>query len=118
MNFFEATVSSICHAIASGHDTSLSSSHAGPYNDVTHFVLEQHRAMSSPLRAAIWIATIGVAMLPFLSRGKDMKSLSRLARQDLLSSWRASRLAPLRDLARFYDSLTVLCLYSRNEETK
>lgn len=115
MNYFEKTVSALVHTIASEHDRSPAIRHAGPYGPVATFVIAQAARMTAPLRLPLRVATCGLSLLALVTTGSPFHRLSDCRRRRLVGRWRTSRIAPIRDIMRFYDSLTVVGLYGTNE---
>jgi len=115
MNHFEKTVSALVHTIASEHDRSPSIRHAGPYGSVATFVIAQAYRMTAPLRLPLRVATCGLSLLALVTTGAPFHRLSDARRRRLVDRWRTSRIAPVRDLIRLYDSLTVVGLYGTDE---
>lgn len=111
MNLLDKTVSAIVHTIAAEHDRHPSVRRSGPYLGVTEFVAGQVAHMTAPLRLPIRIATCGLSVLSLLTTGSLFHRLTLERRQRLVDRWRTSALGPVRDVIRFYDSLTVLALY-------
>jgi hypothetical protein len=111
MNLLDKTVSAIVHTIASEHDRHPSVRRSGPYLGVTEFVSGQVAHMTAPLRLPMRIATCGLSVLALLTTGSLFHRLTLERRQRLVDRWRTSALGPVRDVIRFYDSLTVLALY-------
>lgn len=111
MNLFDKTLSAIVHTIASEHDRHPSVRRSGPYLGVTEFVSGQVAHMTAPLRLPMRIATCGLSVLALLTTGSLFHRLTLERRQRLVDRWRTSALGPVRDVIRFYDSLTVLSLY-------
>lgn len=115
MNHFDKTVSALVHTSASAHDRSPSVRHAGPYHVLTEFVSAQVARMTAPLRLPMWLATCGLSVLALLTEGAPFHRLPESRRRRLLDRWRTSRVGPLRDVIRFYDSLTVIALHGLDE---
>jgi len=112
MNLLDKTVSALVHTIAAEHDRHPEVRRPGPYLGVTAFVGGQVAHMTTPLRLPMRIATCGLSVLALLSTGRLFHSLPLEKRRRLVDRWRTSALGPVRDVIRFYDSLTVLALYN------
>ena len=113
-SMFRETVSAICYEIcdwhyADGESTAL----APPYNDVTEFVFDQWMRMPDYLRQPIRAATVLFCLCALLRTGRPYHRNEVIRRRLQRFAWRSSPLSPLRDLMRFYESLTTLALYSR-----
>jgi hypothetical protein len=68
------------------------------------------RFLAWPLR----LATIAFGCRGILAAGKFFHQLAPYRRRILIESWSQSSLGPCRDLIRFYRSLAILALYSRD----
>jgi hypothetical protein len=104
---FTNTVSALCYDLARSHDPG-----SLPCNDVVRFALRQHARLPVFLRWPLRWATIAFGLAgatPYWRRSVE-------ARRRRCESWRQSRLGPCRDLIRFYESLTVMALYSRRHD--
>lgn len=115
MTFLDATISAIVHAIASEHDASPAVPHRGPYARVAQFATGQVAHMTAPLRLPMRIATVGLSVLAIVSTGSWLHRLPVERRRRLVDRWRTSRIGAIRDVIRFYDSLAVLSLFSRDD---
>ena len=96
---FENTVSAICHGISDTKSTKASPA-------VTAFVLRQWQRMPRFLAWPLWLGTIALAFSGIFS-GALFHRLSPAQQQAVLERWRFSPFWPLRDLIRFYRSLTI-----------
>lgn len=112
MNFLDVTISALVHAVASGHDSSPAVRHGRPYHPVAEFAVGQVAHMTAPLRLPMRVATMGLSMLALVSTGSWLHRLPVERRRRLVDRWRNSRVGAIRDVIRFYESLTVLSLYS------
>ncbi len=114
---FQCTVSALCYEIAGSQAPPLAEDTeeklAGPYNDVARFVIRQHRHMPQILGWAIQLATLLFALTALARHGALFHRLPPPRRHVQVAAWTASRLAPCRDLMKFYSSLVILALYSR-----
>jgi hypothetical protein len=110
---FEKTVSAICYEIASSQDSGTAPFDLPPYNDVVAFVLGQWQRMPRFLAWPLRLATLAFATRGLLSGG-FFHQLAPQRRRLQLESWRTSAIPPCRDLVRFYHSLAILALYSRD----
>jgi hypothetical protein len=109
---FKNTVSSLCYAIIKNKQLLENNSSCFPHNQVVNFVLKQHQNMPDYLRLPILILTLGLNSYSFFQKGKLLTSLSTGLRCQYLDQWKQSSFSPLRDLMRFYESLTVFAWYS------
>ena len=112
-HLFQSTVSALCYEIAGSHQALDTETLAAPYNDVTRFVLLQHRKMPPILAAGIQLATFLFALAALSRYGTWFHRLPRARRHVQVDAWAVSRLGPCRDLMKFYSSLVILALYSR-----
>lgn len=106
-----ATTSALCYSLALEHAAGHPAL-AAPYNDVVRFVTAQRGRLSPSLRWPLLLATV-VFGLAGLRRGRCFHRQMPARRARQVAAWRASRLGPLRDLIRFYESLSVLALFAR-----
>jgi hypothetical protein len=112
---FKNTVSSLCYAIIENKQLLESNPNFFPHNQVVNFVLKQHQNMPDYLRLPILILTVGLNSYSFFQKGKLLTFISTDLRCQYLDQWKQSSLSPLRDLMRFYESLTVFAWYSNLE---
>jgi hypothetical protein len=113
---FQSTVSALCYEIAGAHSAGAHSDGnelATPYNDVTRFVLRQHGQMPPVLGSAIQLSTLLFAVMALPRHGALFHRLPPPRRRLQVDAWSISRLAPCRDLMKFYSILAILALYSR-----
>lgn len=75
--------------------------------ETTRFVVDQHARMPAHLRAGVRLATLGFGWAAALHGGRPFHGASPAARRACLARWRRARLAPCRDLVRFWESLVV-----------
>lgn len=108
-----ATTSALCYSLAREHAGSHPAL-APPYNDVVRFVSAQRVRLSPALRGPLVLATLAFG-LAGLRRGRRFHRQTLEGRARQIAAWRGSRLGPLRDLVRFYESLSVLALFARPE---
>ena len=111
MNRLETTISALVHAIAEEHVCGSAVHRGGPYDAISEFVAGQVAKMAAPLRLPLCIATHGLSILAFLGTGEKFHRLPVEARKRLFRRWRASRVSAVREISRFYESLTILALY-------
>ena len=110
---FEYTVSAICYSFAKQRTEKDDLVFAPPYNDLVRFVLFQHSQMTDIFRMPLIVATLFFNMYGVVYGGKFFHRLPHSARLKQIASWKRSKLSFCRDLIRFYESLTVVSLYSR-----
>ena len=107
---FHDTVSALAYSLAQPHEK------IAPHNDLTQFILTQHAQMPDYLRAPMKLATWGFDALGLL-HGKPFHALGREVRERQIASWKKSRIGFQRDLVRYFESLALLALYSRETQT-
>lgn len=112
MSFLDKTISALVHTIAAEHDHHREIRRGGPYVGAASFVGGQVDHMTAPLRLPMRIATCGLSVLAFIGTGRLFHHLTTVRRQKLVERWRRSNFGPVRDVMRFYDSLTVLAIYT------
>jgi choline dehydrogenase-like flavoprotein len=89
-----------------------------PYNDLTEFLIHQHGKMPAYLRAPLLAATLGFDLWGLLTSGHRFHKLSPARRTRQIEAWKNSKIGFQRDLIRYFESLSVLQLYSRADENK
>ena len=107
------TVSALAYAIASGHVPEGTAVLGPPFNDLTAFVLGQHLRLPDYLRRPMQAATLGFDLIAALQSGKRFHQHALVPRQSHILAWKRSSIAAMRDLVRYYESLTLLALHSR-----
>jgi hypothetical protein len=112
-SLFHSTVSALCYEIADSHAEGDGAPLLPPYNDIVRFVIRQHRNMPLILGRAIQLATLLFAVTALARHGALFHRLPPPRRRVQVAAWTVSRLAPCRDLLKFYSSLVILALYSR-----
>jgi choline dehydrogenase-like flavoprotein len=111
------TVSALAYAIASGHAPEETATLGPPFNDLTAFVLEQHSRLPDYLRSPMEAVTVGFDLIAALQSGKRFHRHAPVARQSQIQAWKRSSVGAMRDLVRYYESLTLLALHSRAGES-
>ncbi len=86
-----------------------------PYNDLTRFILNQHSRLAGYLRSPLLAATLGFDLSGFLPNGKLFHHQDPAARSQQIAAWKNSRFGFQRDLIRYFESLAVLALFTRDE---
>ena len=123
-NLFQNTVSALCYDLARVHGESGGGvrldggTHALPANDAVRFVLRQHARMPRQLGLGIRAATLLLSANGLLRGGTLYHRLTPEQRGRIVIAWKQASLKPFRDLIRFYESLVVMAIYSRNEWAK
>ena len=114
LSYLSKTISALCDDIANMHDTSDPGELVSSYDDVSEFVLEQLRKMPVFLSRPILFATAVFGISRLLLEGSVFHRRTPDQRRLQVEIWRRSKFGPSRDLIKFYTSLVVLALYSRN----
>jgi hypothetical protein len=81
-------------------------------DDSVRFALAQHGRMPTHLRLPVRLATLAFDWSGALRRGRPFHADGPAARDARLARWRIARLAPCRDLIRFWESLIVYGWFS------
>ena len=90
---------------------------AEPYNDVTAFVLRQLFQMPDLLRAPAMAAAAGFDLAGIARSGRLFHTQTPANREKQIRAWKESKLAFRRDLVRYFETLAVFGLHSREEES-
>jgi choline dehydrogenase-like flavoprotein len=112
-DWFQDTVSALAYSF--GEDRQNAPGLQPPYNDVAQFILRQHRDLAAYLRAPLMAAIIGFDCQGFLTGGQRFHKLKPEARARQIATWKNSSLSFKRDLIRYFESLAVMQLYSRQD---
>ena len=110
----ESTISALCYSIIQtlpGADDGLEF----PNNDVARYVIMQHRRMPDYLRIGIGIFTCTFDLWGILTGLRLFHNQSIEARARQIEYWKKAPLGPMRDLMRVYESLAVICWYSKQD---
>lgn len=83
----------------------------GYRDDVTDFILRQQRRMPDYLRLPMRVLTKAFHLTAFLRFGKTFAQLPLEQRVAAICLARSSRVRPLQDMIRFYESLTIFGFY-------
>lgn len=100
---FERTVAALVDCIVRDRVTSDSAL----VSRVTRTVLGQHARMPAHLRAGVRLATLAFDWSAALRARRPFHSSPAPVRHARLARWRRARLAPCRELVRFWESLVV-----------
>ncbi|SPE61076.1 Uncharacterized GMC-type oxidoreductase y4nJ (modular protein) [Verrucomicrobia bacterium] len=109
--WFHDTVSALVYSFAEGHATSPLLE--PPHNDLTQFILAQHRRMPDYLRTPMLAATLTFDLLGILQGGTRFHRQPPARRKPRIEKWKDSNRAFPRDLMRYFESLALVALYSR-----
>ncbi|HWP65417.1 MAG TPA: hypothetical protein VNO26_05840 [Candidatus Limnocylindria bacterium] len=109
---FTAAVSALVYSILTER-CGMAPDGSGPFrhNDVVRAVLGQHATLPDHLRQPLRWATLALDASTLVTRGRPFHALEHEQRWPRLERWRRSRLGPVRDLVRFYESLAVFGWY-------
>src|SRR5438876_10989632 len=94
------TVSALVYSLARAHSGSGTTDLAGPYNDLTQFVLRQHSQMPDYLRRPMLAATGGFDLSGIFRSGRQFHSRPPDVRQKQVAAWKHSKLNFQRDFIR------------------
>lgn len=108
---FTAAVSAITYSIVAERCGDRGDAVVFPHNRVVRTVLAQHAALPDYLRGPLRWLTLGLDLSTLPSTGRRFHALDHDRRWPRIERWRASRLGPLRDLVRFYESLAIFAWY-------
>src|SRR5271154_2472145 len=109
--WFQDTVSALAYAIAQNRSEAGRADLQAPYNDLTQFILRQHACMAGYLRAPLLAATLGFDASSILQTAHTFHKLAPGTRLRQIEAWRDSSIGFKRDLARYFESLSLLALY-------
>ena len=115
-SWFDDTASALVWSLAEMHADAAQAGLSAPYNDLTRFVLSQHGRMADFLRLPLTVATLGFD-LSGCARGRPFHRRLPADRLRQVAAWKHSGAAARRDLIKYFESLAMLALYSRNDGT-
>ena len=113
LSYLSKTIAALCHDIAAMHDTRAADCAVVSHNDVTGFVFEQLQKMPVFLSRPVLLATAVFGLSRLFREGTVFYKRPQERRRLQVESWRHSKYGPSRDLMKFYTSLVVVALYSR-----
>jgi len=113
MNSYHDAVSALAYSLAAAHVEPGRAGLQPPYNDLTAFILRQQARMPDYLRAPMLAATLSFDFLGVTRTGHRFHTQPLAVRQRQVESWKNAPIGFARDLVRYYESLTLLALYSR-----
>lgn len=102
---FARTVAALCEAIA------------GDAGGAGAFVLRQIERAPDWFRPAVACGTAVLWCWSVLRTGRSPARLPLARRRALVAGWRRSRIAPVRNLIRFYDGMTTFAVATAAEPT-
>jgi choline dehydrogenase-like flavoprotein len=108
---YHDVVSALVYTLAAGYE---GPNPAGlPFNDLTAFILRQQARMPDYLRGPMLAATVGLDLAVLARNGHRFHTQSPANRRRQVDFWRNSRMGPVREVVRYYESLATLALHSR-----
>lgn len=110
-SLFDTTVAGLVGAILHERTTTAAPSESDE-RAVTRFLLETHARMPQHLRAPLKVLTLAFAAWCTLIAGGSFHRQPVARRVEHVRAWRTSRLAPRRDLIKFFETLAVFGWYS------
>jgi len=110
---YENTVSALCYSLCYLHTNPENPQLSSPYNDVVCFVHHQVGNIASYLRLPLTAMTLFFSIGAVLFNGNFFYRQTPEKRLAYLTKWKQSKLSPLRDFIRFYESLVLISMYSR-----
>jgi len=108
---FAAAVSALVYSIVAERCGDRGDGAVFPHNRVVRTVLAQHAALPDHVRLPLAWLTLALDASTLPTAGRPFHALEHAARWRRIERWRASRLGPLRNLVRFYESLAVFGWY-------
>lgn len=112
--WFHDVVSALAWSLARAHEVAPALQR--PHNDLTRFLLGQQERLPDFLRAPIRALTLGFDVWGGLRTGNLFHHQPPERRERLLAAWRNGRFAFQRDFVRYWESLALLALYSREND--
>jgi hypothetical protein len=109
---FPAAVSALVYSLVAERCGDDGGGVAFPQNRIVRAVLAQHAALPDHVRLPLAWLTLALDASTLATAGRPFHALEPAARWRRIERWRASRLAPLRSLVRFYESLAVFGWYA------
>ncbi len=108
---FRYTASALVYSLIRERCNEHSASGSFPHNRVARFVLAQHARMPDYLGLALKVLTLLFDARAIVFSGRPFHRLPHERRWRQIQSWRMSRLAPCRELVRFYERLVLFRWY-------
>ncbi len=115
-SWFHDTVSALVYSLAQTRAEPGRPDLQPPYNDLTQFVLGQHGRMAGYLRGPLRAATLGFDFFGILRSGHRFHHQPPSSRARQIEAWKNSPIGFKRDLIRYFESLALLALYSREND--
>lgn len=116
VDLFRRTVSAMVHTLIVDRARDASQAHLPLSDDVVYFVLGQQARMPDLLRGPFRLATLFLNLNSLVTRGRLFPELSHGDRRCLIERWRCSRIGGLRDIVRFYESLSIFFCYGQQQD--
>jgi choline dehydrogenase-like flavoprotein len=104
---FEAAVSALCYSFIRARYGSLAGDPGPQWNRTVRFVLDQHARMPDYLRTPLVLATLAFDHATYLSDLRPFHRLESARRATLIAKARRSSFRPLKDVLRFYETLSI-----------
>ena len=112
-NAYHDAVSALAYSLAASHADPGHAAFAPPHNDLTQFILRQQARLPDYLRPPMLAATLGFDWSGLGRTGHRFHTRPPQSRTRQIQAWKNAKLGFARDLMRYYESLAVLGLYSR-----
>jgi choline dehydrogenase-like flavoprotein len=113
---FENAVSALCYAFIRAHFGERAGAPSLRWNNTVRFVLAQHARMPDYLRFPLKVLTLVFVYWSSLPVPRSLCALDPDRRWQRIEGMRTSRVAPFRDLVRFYEGLTLLGFHAELAE--
>jgi choline dehydrogenase-like flavoprotein len=117
-SWFESAVSSLAYSTGQERADATRPDLQPPYNDLAQFILRQQAGITDYLRAPLQAATLGFDLFGLWHSGGCFHRQPPSARARQIAAWKNSKLGFQRDLIRYFESLALMQLYSRENENQ
>jgi choline dehydrogenase-like flavoprotein len=115
--WFHDLVSALAYSTGLERADPARSNSQPPYNDLTQFIVQQQAGMLDYLRGPLKAAAYGFDAAGMLHEGARFHTLPPAARARRIAAWKDSNLGFQRDLMRYFETLALMQLYSRESES-
>jgi hypothetical protein len=112
---FAAAVSALVYSVVTERCGARGDAPVFPHNRVVRAVLAQHAALPDYLRLGLAACTLALDASSVPTTGRPFHALEHPQRWRRMERWRGSRLGPLRNLVRFYESLAIFAWYDEQD---
>ena len=109
----EDVISALAYSFAQPHAEPGRADLQPPYNDLARFIVRQQEQLPDYLRVPMRAASLGFDLAGVFRAGLPFHTQPPAKRWRQVQAWKNSHLAFRRDLMRYYESLALLALYSR-----